>query len=85
MNNNQSLNTVDVVAATWNGFDLFGNKGNSRTHVTRHDPGVEADVARIYRLLLCPSGLNLHTDAEFHFCNFFYSPNAFRILRDTIR
>jgi hypothetical protein len=26
MNSNQSLNTstVDVVAATWNGFDLFG-------------------------------------------------------------
>jgi hypothetical protein len=53
MNNNQSLNTVDVVAATWNGFDLFGNKGNSRTHVTRHDPGVEVDVARIYRKPAC--------------------------------
>jgi hypothetical protein len=35
-------------------------------------------------LLLIPTGLNLHNDAEFQFCIFFLSPNPSGIYRDFI-
>jgi hypothetical protein len=45
-----------------------------------------SDLRRLVSIiLLCPSGLNLHIEAEFHFCDFLYPPNTFGILRDTIR
>ena len=36
------------------------------------------------QVLLRPSGLHLHIEAEFDFFNFLYPPNTFGILRDTI-
>jgi hypothetical protein len=46
----------------------------------------ETAVKKVGRVchLLHDTMVNLHNEAEFDFCIFFYPPNAFEILRDTV-